>query len=294
MNRPNQRHRRPAFTLVELLVVIGIIAVLIGVLLPALQKARVAAQRVECGSLMRQIILAARMYAGDNKDNLPPFRNNDFGGNLSTVGNYLWTFTDTNAVDKDPGAGAGKLIANGYLGGKVDNNAADWDTSGGTFERMRRKFLLCPAADASMLQQATPERACYYFEPHVATRVAKLTRWWPKLTGYGRPPKTPVPATNGLGTTDPAHVYTVQMALIADPINDIAFATHRIGKSQSWNLGYADGSVRIAVVAPTVSRQAGNWSRMLDMLGYLEAVADQGEVKPPNVWNQYNWIPTLQ
>src|SRR3954471_24521155 len=71
--------RKHGFTLVELLVVIGIIAILVAVLLPALRKARQSAQTAACLSNLRQIGLAFHMYANENHSWLPsPGYSRDF------------------------------------------------------------------------------------------------------------------------------------------------------------------------------------------------------------------------
>jgi prepilin-type N-terminal cleavage/methylation domain-containing protein/prepilin-type processing-associated H-X9-DG protein len=65
------RKKKEGFTLVELLVVIGIIAVLIGVLLPALNKAREQSKRAACLANLRTLGQAMILYANDSKDRLP-------------------------------------------------------------------------------------------------------------------------------------------------------------------------------------------------------------------------------
>ena len=66
-------HRKSAFTLVELLVVVAIIAILLSLLLPALRNARLAAQGGVCVSNLHQIGLATRMYGLENRNVMPPY-----------------------------------------------------------------------------------------------------------------------------------------------------------------------------------------------------------------------------
>src|SRR5438552_948282 len=107
--------RKPrAFTLVELLVVIGIIAVLIGVLLPVLGRAREQANQTVCMSNLRQVALAFVQYANENKGWLPASAR---GGTHGTLSNPF----APEFIDYEPDRNLDQSALGKYLGKITDN-----------------------------------------------------------------------------------------------------------------------------------------------------------------------------
>ena len=100
LSRPATRHRPSGFTLIELLVVIAIIAILAGMLLPALASAKARGQRTFCMNNLRQVAIFFQYYTDDNDEFFPAHRNQ---GGVDDATKALTNWWGTTVVGKESG-----------------------------------------------------------------------------------------------------------------------------------------------------------------------------------------------
>ncbi len=147
MKTPNTRNARHGFTLVELLVVIGIIALLIGILLPTLSRAQGSAKKVVCLSNQRQVGTLLVMYTNENQYRMPV--THYYGGREGSGPAVQWDFglpdsyNDWQFTTNNGPTGAREGYGMNFFGGLLAMGGEGADAIGDA--------LVCPEADISRI-----------------------------------------------------------------------------------------------------------------------------------------------
>jgi len=280
-----RRRATSAFTLVELLVVIGIIALLIGILMPALTRAREAATRTQCLSNMRELGNALRIYATQNKDQIP------IGYMDQHNFNWFVNWNNSNGT---------KISLLGLLAvSKLTPNP---------------RVLYCPAFEEPAYMYNTPQNPWPDFNnwpnhPRFTTNGLGHTRITYQLRPIANWPTNARPFATGPG--DPAYwlpylgtnwtATTRNQVTIALPrlsklknkaiVSDMMISHHRVLRTHKTgvNVLYANGSAQWidlrAVLRRTV-RSSTTWDENNVWLRWM-SITDVGAFDAPDTYNNY-------
>jgi prepilin-type N-terminal cleavage/methylation domain-containing protein len=222
------RRVRHAFTLVELLVVIGIIAVLISILLPALNRARQQAVSAQCMANLQNIGRAALLYAQDFKGWFPPSQMGDPASGNATDEKFL----DYN--DSNPDRFAVSQAMAKYAGYKVPQYPAP---SGTTYKSPETPIFYCPADDqpSRITEPPWPTNNLLFHGHANGNDDGKLRYWWVANPWYWSGSTATINATYGGNVDLAAAVFFAHTDI--DPEQK---TSHGIGSPGPWfNAGIA-------------------------------------------------------
>ncbi|MEZ6139143.1 MAG: DUF1559 domain-containing protein [Zavarzinella sp.] len=247
--------RRTAFTLIELLVVIAIIAILIGLLLPAVQKVREAANRISCQNNIKQIVLAMHNYENAN-GNLPNSKRTEANAIPGVAGARSW------ALDLFPYLEQGNMVG----GTSGFNLALNWWEQGDPVAETgivmtHVKIMQCPSAPNPKRFQDkndSPPRkkgaTTDYFLPEGVHSDMNI-----ELVALGLPPLSNSP-TSLYGVMRPVPEPQSTFAMVTDGLSNTILIGECAGREDVWRDGKMTPAVANKSLSNCARAQGGAWA----------------------------------